>query len=304
MGNNMEKEALIKKWLENDLSTEELKAFQQLEEYDSFMKLSENAQFFKAPAYNSSEAYKKLQSIIGHKRKSKTLVQRLKPIAQIAAVFLIGILIYSVFFSNNLTSISSTAGQKLMVELPDASSVQLNSLSQLSYSKKTWKKERMLNLEGEAFFKVAKGSQFDVRTSIGTVSVLGTQFNVKNRPNYFEVSCYEGKVSVSYQTEVIELLAGKTMRIINGVVDNDITELLYPTWIDNFSTFKSIPFKEVISEFERQYNVKISTNIDTNVFFTGTFVHNNINLALQSITLPFNLNYTIDNNLIIIKKVE
>jgi len=300
----MEKETLIKKWLENDLSAEELKGFRQLEEYDSFMKLSENAQFFKAPAYNSSEAYKKLQSIIGHKRKSKTLVQRLKPIAQIAAVFLIGIFIYTVFFSNNLTSISSIAGQKLMVQLPDASSVQLNSLSQVSFSKKTWNEERRLNLEGEAFFKVAKGSQFDVHTSISTVSVLGTQFNVKNRPNYFEVTCYEGKVSVSYQTKEIELSAGKTMRIVNGVVNNDITELVYPTWIENFSTFKSIPFKEVIAEFERQYNVKISTNIDTNELFTGTFVHNNMNLALQSITLPFNLNYAIDNNLITIKKVE
>ena len=44
-----------------------------------------------------------------------------------------------------------------------------------------WKNERSVNLDGEGFFKVAKGSKFDVETSAGTVSVVGTQFNVKNR---------------------------------------------------------------------------------------------------------------------------
>ncbi len=300
----MEKETLIKKWLKNELSVDELKAFQQLEEYDSLLKLSENAQFFKAPSYNSYKAYKKLQSSIAHKRKSKIVLQRLRPVVQIAAVFLIGFFIYAVFFSNNITSVHSLASQKLLTELPDASTVQLNSLSQLSYNKKTWEKRRKVNFDGEAFFKVAKGSQFDVHTSSGIVSVLGTQFNVKNRTNYFEVTCYEGRVSVSFDGEIIELLAGNSLQIINEVVNNDITELLYPTWIDSISSFKSVPFYEVIAEFERQYNVKISTNIDTDMLFTGTFVHNSKNLALQSITLPFNLDYTIVNNKIIIKRID
>ena len=51
----MKKEYLIKKWLDNELSSGELKEFQQMEEYTSFVKLSENAQSFKAPDYDSSE---------------------------------------------------------------------------------------------------------------------------------------------------------------------------------------------------------------------------------------------------------
>lgn len=300
----MNKEALIKKWLDNELTAKELRSFQQLDEYDSFIKLSEKAQFFKAPFYNSLDAFKKLQTIIDRKRKSKTLLQRLKPIAQIAAVFLIGFAIYTVFFSNNLTTVNTLASQKIMVTLPDASTVQLNSLSQLSYNKYTWEKQRNVNLDGEAFFKVAKGSQFDVHASSGVISVLGTQFNVKNRTNYFEVTCFEGKVSVLYRSQITELPAGKTLRIINGVITNDITNLQYPTWIDNFSNFKSVPFIEVIAEFERQYNVKIRTDVNTKILFTGTFVHNNMSLALQSISIPFNLDYTIENNLITLKKVE
>ena len=48
----MKKEALIKKWLDNELSTEELIQFQQLEEYESYMKLSEKAIRFKAPSFD------------------------------------------------------------------------------------------------------------------------------------------------------------------------------------------------------------------------------------------------------------
>jgi Fe2+-dicitrate sensor, membrane component len=65
--------------------------------------------------------------------------------------------------------------------------VNLNSSSQLSYSKNKWDSKREVTLNGEAFFKVSKGSTFDVITLNGKVSVLGTQFNVKQRENYFEV---------------------------------------------------------------------------------------------------------------------
>ncbi len=300
----MKKEILIKKWLDNELSAEELKEFQQLEEYDSYVKLSNQAQFFKAPNFDSSEAYKKLQPIIEKKRTQKTVLQRFRPIAQIAAIFIIGFISYTLFMTDDLTRVDTLASQKTTVTLPDASTAQLNSLSELSYDEDSWKKQREVNLDGEAYFIVAKGSQFDVQTSSGVVSVLGTQFNVKNRDNYFEVKCFEGKVSVLHSGKLTILSAGNTLRIVNGIETNDITALEYPTWIENKSTFKSVPLSEVLDEFERQYNVVITTGIDTAVLFSGTFVHTNKDLALQSITIPFSLEYTIENNQITLKKID
>ena len=64
----MKKEDLIKKWLDNELSAEELVAFQQLEEYDSYVKLSEKAQNFKAPSFDTDSAYKNVSSHILEKR--------------------------------------------------------------------------------------------------------------------------------------------------------------------------------------------------------------------------------------------
>jgi len=294
----MKKEELIKKWLDNELTTAELQEFKQLEEYDSFIKLSENAQFFKAPEYNSSEAYKKVLPIIEQKRVSKTLLQKLKPVMQIAAVFVIGIVVYSAFFTNDFTTINTLASEKTIINLPDNSIAQLNSMSELSFNKDSWNTQREVELKGEAYFRVAKGSQFDVQTSSGIVSVLGTEFNVKNRKDYFEVTCYEGKVRVEYSENISILTAGKSIRILNGEIIDDIITINHPTWIDNYSSFKSVPFTQVITEFERQYNVKMNLETDVNTLFTGAFTHDDKKLALESITIPLNLKYTIKENTI------
>lgn len=297
----MKKEYLIKKWLDNELSPKELLEFQQLEEYDSYVKMSEKAHLFKAPEFNVSEAYKKIEPIVSQKRATKSLIQRLKPVMQIAAVFIVGMILYSIIFSNKTIEIQTMASQKVEVTLPDNSIAQLNSLSEIKYNKGSWNKKREVELNGEAYFKVAKGSQFNVQTSSGIVSVLGTQFNVKNRQDYFEVTCFEGKVRVAYSEDVIILTAGKTVRVMNGKFINDNTTLAHPSWTDNYSTFKSVPFSEVIAEFERQYNVKINIDKDTNVLFTGTFTHTNKEQGLQSITIPLNLKYTIKNDTIRLK---
>lgn len=294
----MEKEELIKKWLDNELTPVELQEFKQLEEYDSFIKLSEKAQFFKAPEYNSTDAYKKLQPIINQKRSSNSFVQRIKPLMRIAAIFVIGAIVYSLFSLENVNTVSTLASQKTIITLPDNSIAQLNSMSEFSYNTNTWEQQRAVNLNGEAYFKVAKGSQFDVHTSSGIISVLGTEFNVKNRRDYFEVICYEGKVSVKTLEKTSILTAGKSIRILNGKVIEDSATVTHPTWIDNYSSFKSVPYSEVIAEFERQYDVAIDLEKGASELFTGTFTHKDKNLALEAITIPLNLKYTVKENTI------
>lgn len=294
----MEKEILIKKWLDNELSPLELEQFKQLEEYKSYMELSEKAHLFKAPDFNSSNEYEKLKSIIDSKRTTGKLLNKIRPVMKVAAVFIIGFVIYSVIFTNHITTINTIASEKTIIDLPDKSVAQLNSLSELSFDKNSWSQKRNVELNGEAYFKVAKGSQFDVHTSAGIVSVLGTQFNVKNRNHYFEVTCYEGKVSVNYKEKSIILIAQESIRFFEGKMIEDTTIVNHPSWIDNQSSFKSIPFSEVIAEFERQYNVNIDADMNLDALFTGTFTHTDKKLALSSITIPMNLKYTIENNTI------
>ncbi len=291
----MEREKLIKKWLDNELNSQELEAFKTLEDYDDLIKLSNHVKQFKAPKFNPSEEFKKLHSNIKtHPQLSK---KWLKPLLRVAAIITICFSAY--YYTTTLdTTITTIAGKKTNVMLPDASEVTVNASSNIVFNKSNWNDKRVVSLEGEAYFKVAKGSTFNVNTNAGIVTVLGTQFNVKQRDNIFEVICFEGSVRVSHSSATIVLKPGDSFLIIDKKqVYKEKENIIKPSWVDNTSNFKSLPFKYVINEFERQYNVVIKTNdIDVEQLFTGSFVHNDKKLALKSITLPLNLNYTISDN--------
>jgi len=299
----MEQEDLIKKWLDNNLNAQELEAFKKLDDYEDLIRLSDSVMRFKAPEYNTSE---ELDTALSHIRtKKQRSLNWLKPVLRIAAILALSFSVY--YYTTTLdTNIATLAAQKTSIELPDASLVSLNADTKLTYNKKSWNKNRDVELHGEAFFKVAKGSTFSVKTPSGTVTVLGTQFNIKQRNNYFEVVCYEGSVSVSHKTDIVILKPGNSFLIIDGkLIAKEKETSLNPSWINNESYFKSMPFALVINEFERQYNVEINPqNIDLKQLFTGSFVHDNKELALKSITLPLNINYSLQNNSTIVLRGE
>ncbi len=290
----MEREELIKKWLDNELNSHELEAFKKLEDYDDLIKLSNSLMQFKAPEYDSTQ---ELHDVWHAIKSSKSTVSKkthwMRPFMRIAAVLALALSVY--YYTTTLdTSINTLAAQKTSIELPDASQVSLNAASSITFNKHDWKKERNVTLNGEAFFKVAKGSTFNVTTSTGTVTVLGTEFNVKQRDNYFEVTCYEGSVKVTHNSNIVILKPGHSFLNIDGkLIATEKETSINPSWINNESYFKSMPFAYVIREFERQYNVTITPhNINLNELFTGSFSHNNKELAIKTITLPLNIEYS------------
>lgn len=302
----MKTEELIKKWLDNELTAEELEKFQQLDEYHSYSKLAEKAKLFKAPNFNRDKAYQELSEVINTKRAQKSALMRFKPFLKIAAVFLTGVLTYTLFLNNGESRIDTLAMEQKSVDLPDASHVELNALSTISFDKKTWSEKREVTLKGEAYFDVEKGSKFDVITSSGIITVVGTEFNIKNRMNYFEVKCFEGKVNVLYKGQTIPLPAGNTLRVVNNDLVLNKTELSHPTWLDKKSSFESVPLAEVIAEFERQYNmkVKIESTIKTDILFTGSFGHDNKENAIKQFAVPFGLDFKISNEVVTLKNIE
>jgi ferric-dicitrate binding protein FerR (iron transport regulator) len=212
---------------------------------------------------------------------------------------------YFMFFNNNV-SFETEIAQTKTLALPDNSEVILNASSLLEYNKKSWNKKRDLNLDGEAFFKVSKGQKFTVNTDMGTVEVLGTQFNVKERDNYFEVQCYEGLVGVTYKGQVVKLTKGKTFRIVNGaIIDVGEFNTMSPSWLQSESSFVEVPLAQVIEELERQYDIEILIkDIDTTQLFTGTFTHTDKNIALQSVTIPLKLSYVIQKQTVTFYKYD
>lgn len=297
----MKREELIKKWLDNNLNPEEQNAFEQLEDYNQLIKMDATLKGFKAPEFSVDQTYQTLKQHL--KSQSSKTNQWLKPLLRIAAVLAIGFSVY--FYTSNLDEhIETLVAQQTTIQLPDNSTVDLNANSTVTFNENSWSKTRAVTLNGEAFFKVAKGEKFDVITSDGIVSVLGTQFNVKQRESYFEVTCYEGLVGVTHNNKTVKLKPGHTFKIIDGKqLTADKETAAQPIWLHGESSFKSVPLKHVIAEFENQYDLQINTDqIDTSRLFTGSFAHNNLDLALKSVTIPLNLSYSKSGKSILLKR--
>ncbi|RKS14361.1 FecR family protein [Flavobacterium sp. 120] len=297
----MKNEKEILKWLNNELSSQEIEDLKQSEDLQTLEKIAHYASQLEAPKVDAHAALEAFKARNHSKKKTKVRTLNFKTFYRVAAVLAVMLTSAYFLFFNNITSFETKIAQTKSVTLPDNSEVILNSASKLSFNEKKWADKRALTLEGEAFFKVQKGQTFSVNTTAGVVTVLGTQFNVKERKNYFEVNCYEGLVSVTYNNETIKLPPGKTFRVINGIIENvEDFNAQNPSWIQQESSFNKIPLDQVIAELERQYDIKIKVEgVDTSKLFTGSFTHTDKEIALQAVTIPLKLSYKIQGKTII-----
>ncbi len=289
-------DTFLARWLNNELTAEELTKFEASEDYAAYKKLTDKSLLFEAPNFDSNKIK---ASIMKNKEVAVTKVRSLYyTIASIAAILLIGGLGGNYFFSDTNTTTTYYAtqvGERINFELPDGSIVDLNGMSKVAFNPKDWDNNiRTLNLEGEAFFKVQKGSKFTVQTKQGKVSVLGTQFDVKDTENYFAVNCFEGKVQVDKGSAKEVLTPGKGIQYFQDQKDLITFANASPFWIDNQYKYNNVPLQAVLLDLQNVYNVTIKTK-DPNKAkrFTGNLITNNISKALLTITKPLNLTFSI-----------
>ncbi|MBL7834772.1 MAG: FecR domain-containing protein [Cyclobacteriaceae bacterium] len=291
----MNRDEQLERWLNGTLSAEEKAAFEKSRDFQTLQKITQALEAYRAPEYATQAEFVRLQEAKLSRPVGKSAPLWLKPVLRIAAILVLVAGAYFIFFSNRSTTVTALVAERKEVNLPDQSEVMLNAASAITYSGSSWKEKRVVELTGEAFFKVAKGSRFDVKTTEGVVTVLGTQFNVKSRDNYFEVICYEGYVQVTAGNYRTQLSPGSMARLINNQwTSQHVTPDTIPGWINNQTTFESLPYQHVLAEFERQYKVTIVTrHIDEEQLFTGAFVLNDMELALKAVTIPVGVTYTV-----------
>ena len=297
----MKNEKEILKWFNNELSSQEIEDLKQSEDLQILEKITHYASQLETPQVDAHAALEAFKARNHSKKKTKVRTLNFNTFYKVAAVLVVMLTSSYFLFFNTITSFETQIAQTKSVTLPDNSEVILNSASKLSFNEKKWADKRALTLEGEAFFKVQKGQTFSVNTTAGIITVLGTQFNVKERKNYFEVHCYEGLVSVTHNTKTIKLPPGKTFRVINGTIENvEDFNTQNPSWIQQESSFTQIPLEQVIAELERQYDIKIKLEgVDTSKLFTGSFTHTDKKIALQAVTIPLKLSYKSEGKTII-----
>lgn len=285
----MEENYELAKWLNDEMTEAELQEFRSRPDYHLYEKIKTYSSQLETDNFNQEDM---LNTIIASKKETaKVIPLHRNWMFRAAAVLVLGFGLFFTYQTITPTTQWSKNGEETVFSLPDNSEVILNSGSKIEYRKWNWDNNRNLNLQGEAYFRVAKGKKFEVNTDLGTVSVLGTQFNVKARNNRFDVTCYEGKVKVNYQSDEVILTKGQTVSFENKIkiIHQTVTHEK-PLWTVNQMDFEKENLVSVLDEIQRQYNISIETkNIRSEQLFTGKIPAGNIDVALQIIASTYHL---------------
>lgn len=288
--NAMEEKYELAKWLAGEMSEEELIAFQQTPDYAAYVKIAEYSTQLKAPDFDAELLYK---NTINRKKAPKVIPFYQSKWMKIAAVFVVMLCVAFFYKTTGTSTEIAQNGKKTNFSLPDNSQIVLNSGSKIEYKKWDWDNNRKLDLEGEAYFKVAHGKKFEVDTDLGTVTVLGTQFNVKARNNRFDVTCYEGRVKVTYKNREVIITKGISVSFDKDYFDQKNISTNKPEWTNKQVIFTKESLQTIVEELERQYNCEIVLNCkENNQLFTGTLPSDDRKTAIDIIASIFHLKIT------------
>ncbi|MDR0833672.1 MAG: FecR domain-containing protein [Candidatus Symbiothrix sp.] len=207
--------------------------------------------------------------------------------------------------------VSVEQGEKANITLPDGSRVWLNSSSKLTYNSTYNKKDRFLQLDGEAYFEVAYDAQkpFSVQCIDMNIEVLGTTFGIKayNDDNIISVVLVEGKVKVTLpdETRIMQpdervVYNKSTQKISSGkVIASNFTD-----WRKNRLRFENETLQDIATTISRIYNIDFLFEDESVKLlrFTGSVDNANIESVLDALSLTSPITITVKDSSILFQK--
>lgn len=221
-------------------------------------------------------------------RKTARLIPMLRWTARVAAAVIVAVSGYFMttdFIYNKGAqpqTITVPAGQRAQITLADGTRVWLNSKSTLTYAGNFGRKERNVQLDGEAYFEVAKNKSipFYVQTEMHNVRVVGTCFNVcaYRDSKEFETTLVEGIVDI-YTSDSKQVVTRLQKDEFFANYDGRCKKTILPSyeylrWKEGLYCFDDVPFSGILDKLEKYYNVKItvtSPRLLTHEGLTGKF---------------------------------
>ena len=213
-------------------------------------------------------------------------------------------------------SIIIPKGGEYNLTLSDGTQIWLNSNSKLKYPTKFTGKQRIVELEGEAYFDVSKNKDFPfvVKMNDIQIKVLGTSFNVNAYSGDDEIiaTLVEGKVEVSdilrEQKEILMPNDQYRINIHNGnykktIVDTD----MFTAWKDGRFVFNNEKLEDIMVRLSRWYNVEVffQNNESKNIRFSGDLArYEDFNSVLEMIEFTKKVKFTIKNRSVLVEKVH
>jgi ferric-dicitrate binding protein FerR (iron transport regulator) len=202
-------------------------------------------------------------------------------------------------------------GEKANVTLPDGSRVWLNSASKLTYHNTYNEKNRLLQLNGEAYFEVVPDAEkkFIVQCADMEVEVSGTTFNIKAYDEDSTVSAVliEGKVRLTAPNQTWDMKPNERI-VLNKLSHKILSTTVNPTdfteWRKNRLRFENEPILDLVKTVARMHNVDcvFADESIKSLRFSGSVDNTSIESILNTITLTAPISYTVKDSLIIIYK--
>lgn len=185
-----------------------------------------------------------------------------------------GELVYSVIASDArplaFNTISTPKGGIYQVNLPDGTKVWLNAASSIKFPTTFAQlSQRKVELEGEAYFEVAKNKKvpFVVSTSGQQVQVLGTHFNISSYSDEGELktTLLEGSVKVVAANTIVLKPGQQSNLKRNGsgglkVSTANIAQVM--AWKNGFFHFEKENLHEVMRQLSRWYDIEVIYEVD------------------------------------------
>lgn len=208
--------------------------------------------------------------------------------------------------------VMAPSGQKTQLVLPDGTLVWLNSGSRLSYNYQYSTKDRVVYLEGEAFFDVKKDTQYPFIVKAGAVDVKvhGTAFNVSAYADEDDimVALLRGKVSLLSATDQKLLAylspdqeATVSKRSLSCRVES-CDASIESSWHHNLLKFDGTPAKEVWKKLERWYGVDIAlSNVSPSQAYWFTIKTESLTELLEMINKITPIEYKLDGKEVTIR---
>ncbi len=186
------------------------------------------------------------------------------------------------------------------ITLPDGSSISLNKNTTFAYLENfADHAERIVKMNGEAFFDVTKNTKpFIIQTNHADVRVLGTSFNVKSNLDDTQVTVQSGKVQVTDKAKTQKAILQKGQKAVadkSGKVQKSTSKSLNElAWKTRKLDFDATPLKDVISDLENYFDVKVdATQLKANCLHTGDVIEGDkIEDVLNSFKLLHQIKFT------------
>jgi transmembrane sensor len=254
------------------------------------------------PKELSDDHYRGQQPVedwLTRKRAARVMHSWRRPLAIAATVAVLAISAGLVFWLQaelrpvpDVASLATTRAEERQVSLSDGSRLTLGAQSKVDIDLSRTARNVSID-SGEAFFKVAREQRpFVVHAGQGTITAIGTAFNVRHLDGRIVVTVAEGRVKVDAGRDVAYVSAGEQLAYgaaARAQTVRSVDPAVATSWRDGKLKYLNEPLRFVIADVNRYASkrVVIADPAVGDLLYTGTILPDELEDWLTSIREAF-----------------